>query len=240
MNILLYNGLYFVICKCGNKRTYTIKNNAKSSIRNNSLCRYCANKGKVPWNKGLKGYRSGNKHPFYGKHRSDKDKEKISKNTSIAMIKYCSDPDVRKKMSIITTKRYLDPRERAQTSKTVKRAIHKPNVRKKHLDALYQSKWIKVRTDKGQLELLEKWNKLGFNFDPNFQIHTDLDLFYVDGYDKEKNVVMEYDSKYHQKTSQKQKDLIRQNKIINILKPKKFWRFDAINKQFRNVLERSS
>lgn len=32
--------------------------------------------------------------------------------------------------------------------------------------------------------------------------------------------------------------LIRQNKIIDILKPNKFWRYDAVNKQCKNVLEK--
>ena len=35
---------------------------------------------------------------------------------------------------------------------------------------------------------------------------------------------------------QKKKDGIRQNKIIDILQPKKFWRYDAVNKQCRDVL----
>lgn len=39
------------------------------------------------------------------------------------------------------------------------------------------------------------------------------------------------DTLYHQK------DIIRQNKIIGILKPKKFWRYDAVNKQYKNILE---
>jgi len=51
-----------------------------------------------------------------------------------------------------------------------------------------------------------------------------------------KNIVLEYDSKYHNR--QKQKDLVRQEKIINILKPKKFWRYDVVNKQCKNILER--
>jgi hypothetical protein len=52
---------------------------------------------------------------------------------------------------------------------------------------------------------------------------------------------MEYDGKYHfTKSGQKEKDRIRQTKIIDILKPKKFWRYNAMNKQFRNILERNS
>jgi SET domain-containing protein len=60
----------------------------------------------------------------------------------------------------------------------------------------------------------------------------------LDGYDKEKNVVIEFDSKYHKYGKQKMKDLIRQEFIINYLKPKKFWRYDAINKSCVNVMER--
>lgn len=44
-------------------------------------------------------------------------------------------------------------------------------------------------------------------------------------------------TKYHNSRHQKEKDLIRQNKIVEILNPKKFWRYDVKNKQVRNVLE---
>ena len=65
---------------------------------------------------------------------------------------------------------------------------------------------------------------------------TDTDLFYIDGYDKEKNVVLEFDSKYHRRFGQREKDLIRQQKIIDILKPKRFWRFDSESKQIKNAI----
>ena len=100
------------------------------------------------------------------------------------------------------------------------------------------SKLGTISTDFGQLEFLDKWNKLGFNFQPNYQIYTKDFLCYLDGYDKDKNVVVEYDSKYHNSRKQREKDLIRQNKIIDILKPKKFWRYNSENKQIKNVLER--
>ncbi len=38
-----------------------------------------ANKGHIAWNKGLKGYKAGKEHYFYGKHRSEKTRQKISK-----------------------------------------------------------------------------------------------------------------------------------------------------------------
>lgn len=113
--------------------------------------------------------------------------------------------------------------------------MHRPEVRKKHLEGLHHSQWLKVRTDKGQIELLEKWNRLGFNFEANYQVKTDFDLFYLDGYDKSKNVVIEYDTKYHFKSAQMSKDMLRQQKIIDILKPKKFWRYNSQNKTIENV-----
>jgi hypothetical protein len=186
----------------------------------NTKCSYCSNV--------IRGKSSNRK----GCHHTEESKKKISnssrgiKNSEIHKIN----------MSKAGIKRYSNLEERKKTSESIKKAMKRPDVRKKHLDALHHSKWIKVRTDKGQLELLEKWNMLGFNFEPNYQIHTEQDLFYVDGYDKEKNVVLEYDSNYHCQFHQKQKDLVRQQKIIDFLKPKKFWRYDAVNKQFKNIL----
>lgn len=119
---------------------------------------------------------------------------------------------------------------------SIKKAMHRPDVRRKHLEALSKTKWLKVKTDVGQLELLEKWNRLGFRFEPNFQVRTENDLFYVDGYDPINKVVIEYDGKYHQTPWQKKKDFERQIKVIDALKPKKFWRYDATHKHFSNVM----
>lgn len=158
---------------------------------------------------------SGKNHPFYGKHHSEEMKRKQSERYRGA------------KLSDETKKKVSDSN---------KKAWNNPVIKKKYYDALSKTKWLKVRPDLGQLELLEKWNKLGFNFQPNYQIHTDDFLCYVDGYDKEKSVVLEYDSKYHNGFFQKEKDLIRQQKIIDILKPKKFWRYNKISKTFIDCL----
>jgi hypothetical protein len=172
----------------------------------NRKCMSCSKRGN-----------KGNPNGFTGKH-SVETKQKMSVSASKDRILRNSDGEYLKKLS-----------------NSIKVAMHRPEVREKHLAALHHSKWIKVRTDKGQLELIDKWNKLGFEFEPNYQLHTDQDLFYIDGYDKKHGVVLEYDSKYHNKSDQKQKDLIRQNKIIDILKPKKFFRYDAVNKVIENV-----
>ena len=121
-------------------------------------------------------------------------------------------------------------------AKATRLAMRRPDVRERHLQALHRTQWIKVKTDHGQLEWIEKWNRLGFKFEPNYQFLTATDLFYIDGYDPIHNVVLEYDGKYHQRTHQKNKDLARQKKIIDALRPKKFWRYDSVNKWVYNVL----
>ena len=41
---------------------------------------------------------------------------------------------------------------------------------------------------------------------------------------------------YHHKPGQKEKDNCRQQKIIETLNPKKFWRYDAVNKTFQDII----
>ena len=233
--------------KCGGVMFYATQKILQCSIKHEKSCRSCSM---------IKYYSNpvGREKTSLSIKNAYMENEKLKKKISISSIKWFSNPKNRQKMSqtlkkiwknpILRKKAsddsinfYLNPEERTKMRNAVKVALHRPDIRKKHIEGLLNSKWIKVKTDNGQLELIEKWNNLGFNFESNYQIHTDRDLFYVDGYDKEKNVVLEYDSKYHNKLGQKNKDLIRQRKIINILKPNKFWRYNSVNKEFRNVLE---
>jgi very-short-patch-repair endonuclease len=184
-------------------------------------CKLCVSKGK--------------NNSFYGKKHSEESKQKMSVS-AIEERKYRYSTETRKVLSDGQIRRYSKIDERKKMSILMKKVMCRPDIRKKHLEALHRSKWIKVRTDKGQLEMIEKWNRLGFNFEPNYQIHTDQDLFYIDGYDKERNVILEYDGAYHQNYSQQQKDLVRQHTIINILKPKKFWRYIQYQNRFVEII----
>lgn len=183
-------------------------------------CRYCCNV--------IRGKTSNRKGCYHT--------EETKKLMSLAKLGKKQSEKMRKSRSESRKRLYQNPIEVEKMAQKVKMAMHRPDVRKKHIEALHHSKWIKVRTDKGQLELLEKWNRMGFHFEPNYQLKTDTDLFYIDGYDKEKNVVLEFDSKYHRRFGQREKDLIRQQKIIDILKPKRFWRFDSESKQIKNAI----
>lgn len=206
--------------ECEKEITYKQKRYLDDSLLKNKKCRWCCNviHGKSSHRKGV----------------CHSEKSKLS--ISLSHIGKKLSEKTKQKISIFQKSRYSDKNEKEKMSFRIKNAMHRPEVRKKHLDALHHSKWLKCRTDRGQLELLEKWNKLGFNFEPNYQVKTDLDLFYIDGYDEERNVVLEFDSKYHKHLNQKEKDLIRQQKVIDILKPKMFWRFDSESKTIKNIL----
>jgi hypothetical protein len=146
--------------------------------------------------------------------------------------------ETRNKMSLKAKGQIPSIEERKKLSNSMKKVCSNPIVREQLKQrAIKQERWKNhIAVDKGQLEFLKKWNKLGFNFEPNYPLKTKDFLAYLDGYDITHNIVLEYDSKYHNSTSQKQKDLIRQLKIIDILKPKKFWRYNAKNKTIENVL----
>lgn len=244
---------------CNKTRYYSDKYKLKNAIENNTKCCECCQKGKIISDKQKENHSkmmSGKNNPNYGKfgvlHQNfgkigpNKGKifsedmcEKLSRSH---MGKKQSD-DTKRKLSIKNGGKNnpFYGKSHSEISKNKmscswKKRWDNTEIRKHLRDILTKCDWIKVKCDKGQLELLDKWSKLGFNFEPNYKIKTDVDLFYIDGYDKEKNVVIEYDTKYHNKSTQKRKDLIRQNKIINILKPKKFWRYNSVNKIWRNVI----
>ena len=206
--------------KCKKDVVLLHKGNAVSNVRKNRKCASCSSKTKV----GLPNF-----HFKSGHIHSNECKEKISNSVKQAMYR----PDIRKK--------HIDAIEKIENKEKLsiirKLVWQNPISRKKYYESLMKTKFLGRRCDVGQPELIEKWNRLGFNFQINYPLYTNDFLCYIDGYDKEKNVVLEYDGKYHKKLGQINKDLIRQNKIIDILKPKKFWRYDVVNKKMINVLK---
>ena len=87
----------------------------------------------------------------------------------------------------------------------------KKKMRQKRLDWIEKTKGG-VCIDSGSMEWFDEINTKGFNFKQSYKIK---DMGYVvDGYDKEKHIICEYDTPYHKKPNKIKKDLIRQNNII--------------------------
>ena len=59
--------------------------------------------------------------------------------------------------------------------------------------------------------------------------------YFLDGYDKEKNIVFEYDEIGHNTQKYKQKDLERQKRIVERIKPSLFIRYDEKTNTLYNV-----
>jgi hypothetical protein len=224
--LLIPNDGWFKKCPiCQKKMIYLKKWRLVESIKNGSVCKICSVKINGGCFKEGCTIRIGKNHSKETKEKIKKSRERFPHHTE----------ETKKKISLAAFQISNDTK--IKRSDGLRNSWKNPTHRKNWINALIKTKFIGRRCDIGQLELLNKWNRLGFNFEPNYQIHTDEHLFYIDGYDKEKNVILEYDSKYHNSIGQKQKDLVRQNKIISILNPKKFWRYDSINKKYKNVLK---
>lgn len=72
--------------------------------------------------------------------------------------------------------------------------------------------------------MIEEYGKLhGYNFqhaENGGEFYIKELGYWVDGYDKEQNIVIEYDDKYHNSQSQRRKDNRRQKEIVEYLKCK--------------------
>jgi len=77
----------------------------------------------------------------------------------------------------------------------------------------------------------EYLNKLNEKFGWNLQHaenggEIELYGYFVDGYDKERNIIIEYDECNHNRPNRKEKDIIRQNNLIEKINPTLFLRYD--------------
>ena len=58
--------------------------------------------------------------------------------------------------------------------------------------------------------------------------------YFVDGYDKDLNIIFEYDEPNHNRPKRKEKDIIRQNNLVENINPKLFLRY---NKQWDRLYD---
>ena len=59
--------------------------------------------------------------------------------------------------------------------------------------------------------------------------------YFLDGYDKLKNIVFEYDEPHHHKPHKQKQDKLKQEIIIKEINPSKFIRYDELNNNLYNV-----
>lgn len=58
----------------------------------------------------------------------------------------------------------------------------------------------------------------------------------LDGYDKNRNIVFEYDEPKHNTTYSKIRDREREQRIIKVINPSEFWRYDEKNNKLMEII----
>lgn len=200
---------------CGKKMIYKRKNALTYSLKNNCLCCSCANKRTV--NRILN-------DPV----KSKKYKQKLSKSLKGRKILWND------KISKTMLGRKVSNEVKGKISKSVSGSKN-PFYGKKHSDKtkrkirLARIKYLNEIHNGGvcptynptACRIIDEYGKkYGYNFKhaENGGEHYIKGLgYWVDGYDEQKNVVIEYYEVYHKYPKAKKRDLVRKNEIINRL-----------------------
>ena len=171
---------------------------------------------------------TGKNNPFFGKMHSDKTKRKMSAahkgKSSWSKGKKFSD-EHKRKISLA-----LNGRSRPSLSDEHKQKLSLALIGKKfsneHREKLREVRLGKVTPNFNPFacQKIDEYGKQhGYNFQHALNGGEVRVVGYsLDGYDKEKNVVIEYYEPYHNRKSQIEHDRVRKENIIKSIKPIKF------------------
>jgi hypothetical protein len=142
-----------------------------------------------------------------GKHHTEETKQKISKS-----------------MSVVAKKRFSNPTNHPNWGKHLSSET-KRKIRFARLKNISENKFngrqVIPSYNPIACKIIDEYGKqYGYTFQHAMnggEFHIKELGYWVDGYDKEKNVVIEYYENHHNKPSKVKKDLIRKQEIINHL-----------------------
>lgn len=237
---------YKKLCpKCQKEMVYSNKYDLKYSIINNKICRCCSHVGKLPYvitediRKKLSLSHKGKPSPNKGRKWSNEYKQRMS-NVLIGRIfseEHCL------KISNSLKGRKLSTKHKSKL-KIPKSEETKYKLRIATIKDL-KNKGIKmgnsgaVNYNPVACEFIDKLNKeKGWNLQHALNGgEIELYGYFVDGYDKERNIIFEYDEKHHKSEYKLKKDKIREDNLIKNVKPSQFIRYDEVNNQIINVVD---
>jgi hypothetical protein len=206
---------------CNKTQVYSCVSALNLSIRKNTKCSSCNQKGKPAWNSGKSGLQ-------------------IAWNKGLT-----KDMDLRvKQYSLSQKNKKISDEQRKNHSKKMMGKHHTEETK-------YKLRVIAINelNKNGIIGKLRNYNPNACQFIENFGSQNGYNFqhamnggeveiygYFLDGYDKEKNVVFEYDEPKHRFPSYKQNDLIRQKRIVDNIKPISFFRYDEHNKVLYDVI----
>ena len=222
--------------KCNKEMIYTNKYNLKYANINNSKCRFCRILG-IKYAKPVNPDDLKRKCPKCGKEivYSRKDGA-VRANKENRLCIFCAaigrkiPQNVRDKIS----KSNIGKKRSEETKNKIRLATIK-NLKEKGIKFGYNCmgnfnpiacKFIDSLNEKCGWNLKHALNGEEFEFCG----------YFVDGYDKERNIIVEYDEPDHEKPFRKKKDLIRQKIIIDNVKPNMFIRYNERDNRLYDVL----
>ena len=217
---------------CDKELFYKSKYDLIYAIQKKTCCKSCRQLGKknhrwnTHWNEvnkkklssSLKGKNTWSKgRPLSESHKLNISKSNTGHNVS---------SQTKEKMSLISRGKNTWSKGRRHTEE------YKRTMRQKSCERLIKL-GIASCEDKGAREWFNKLNR-EFNYKFKINCHFKELGYFADAYDEYNHIWAEYDTEYHQYYKQKEKDIIRQNIIIEHFKSignplKQFIRIDATN-----------
>jgi hypothetical protein len=217
----------FRICNdCNGKIYYKTLDSFKHSIKNHIYvcCIYCNRRKNNTW-KG----KSGNQIPWTGRKTSDETKQLLSKLFSGNRNPNYGKPLTEKQKLLFNhTGEHLSESQKYNISKAnsgEKCYWYGKKRSEETIDKIKQTIYNKMkilgytgRYNKKACDFISEWgSKHGYNFQHALNGGEVIFKRYaVDGFDKEKNIIFEYDEPLHEKLGKKKEDLFRIKKLIEI------------------------
>ena len=237
--------------KCGREQFYSLKKNFNKAIRLNKICRVCMFSSKE-----YKEKHSNNTTKMW----KDPEKRELIKtrrnllieNWMLSALPTFNSVEYKKKQCKIQ-KEYLashpekitEDRESIKQLWTDKSSVYysekfRENLRNARIE---QIKKLGVITSNYNPIACEYFNKLNEKFGWKLQHALNggeikVCGYFLDAYDKEKNIIVEYDERHHYKFGRKlrKKDIVRQERLIQKLQPEKFLRYDEEQQNLYSVI----
>jgi hypothetical protein len=242
------NGNWCRMCsKCEKELVYSTKGNAKEMDSKNGVCNNCGHVGynhtvetKEKIRLSLKGIplteehknnisnsQKGEKSFWYGKSMSEETKNKMSK--ARIGVKLSS-----------KTKEKLSEQKLGKNNPMFGKKPTEEHREKMRIAALkrIQKQGIMVAFNPNACKFIDDFGKkLGYNFQHALNGgEVCLCGFPVDGYDKDRNIIFEYDEPHHYNNKRKEKDKYKERCIIEKIHPKQFIRYDERNNRLYDAL----
>lgn len=229
--------------KCQKELTYSSYDAWYRANKNNARCLSCAKKGKSNGRLGKKhtadtrlkmSNSAKNKPPV-----SDLTKQKLS----IARRKRIITLETRNKMSASLRGRKFTDQHKFKLSLS-----NKGQVRSEETKYKIRLATIRDLQDKGITGAVKNYNPMACKFIDDLNKEKGWNLqhalnggeielygYFVDGYDKERNIIFEYDEPEHKKGYKIKRDLIRQENLLKEITPTLFIRYDEMNNKLYEV-----